>query len=1049
MTMRYRLGLDLGTNSLGWAVIELSEKNEPARIERIGSRIFPSGRHPKDDSSLAVARRGPRQMRRRRDRYLRRREIFIAELVRAGLFPPDKAGQQALVTLNPYRLRSDGLHRKLLPFELGRALFHLQQRRGFKSNRKTDKASADPEKETSKLKLAIQEFAAGLEKDSTVGAALWTRIQNGQTARARLIGSGPKATYTLYVGRDMVEHEFDALWKAQEQWHPRLLTEEAKSQLKQVLLFQRELLPQEVGTCFFERADKRAPMALPSSQKFRLYQEVNHLRARNLSTMEERSLTRSERDAVMTKLLAHQKVTFASLRKIVFEKESRYWQFSIEDDRRSDLKGDQVSAQLSKEEAFGERWHAFEAVEQDRVVERLLEESNELAVVDWLSSEFSLTEAQAQYVSDLSFPNGHLRIGRIAISKILPQLIDGWDDELDHALSYDQAVLTAGYRSHSQTHDGTLHDALPYYGEILYRYTMPASKAVGDEKTFGKIGNPTVHIGLNQVRIIVNAIIAKYGLPTQVVLEVARDLKNSQEDKKRINAQQKKNQDDNDRIRKELARLGQTDNFDNRLRLRLYNELRGTPKSCVYSGRVISVSSLFSNEYQVDHILPLSKTLDDSFSNKVLVHNSANRYKGNRSPFEAFGLSLDGYNWDDVLDRAQSSLPVNKQRRFSSEAMIEAGEAKDFLARQLNDTAYLARVSKQYLEAVCPDVWVTPGRLTGLLRGKWHLNSILSDSGKKERTDHRHHAIDAAVIAVTDRGLLNRVSCVAALAKDRDLDRAFDTFPDPWESFREELIGAAQRVVIAHKPNHGTGSRLHNDTAYGIVSGPDASGKYRVRHRIDLTSVREKHLKDLDVSTGFRDQIEEAILAASGEAAIAKNLGDLAEKTGRRAVRLEETLSVVPIYAKGQSSLEGAEPYKAYKGDSNYCYEIFRTENDKWDGRVVSSFEANGKDYQAFRSSSRFRTQAWSGEPLIMRIMSDDMVAIEENGARRIMRVQKVSPGKVYLAGHLEGNVDARSRDKESGFAYTQKSPNSLKAVNARRVFVDPMGNVLDPGFTG
>lgn len=977
---------------------------------------------------------------------MRRRDRFIRELVAARLFPLDKAEQQALVSLNPYRLRAEGLTRELSPYELGRALFHLQQRRGFKSNRRTDKTTTDPEKETSKLKNAIRDFAGDVE-GSTVGAELWRRIQAGQPARARLIGSGPKATYTFYVAREMVAHEFDALWEMQRPYHPNLLTENARERLRDVLLFQRDLIPQDVGRCFYERQDFRAPIALPSAQQFRLYQEVNHLRARNVSNLDERSLTRQERDTVVTLLMNSGEKTFSSIRKAIFGSNSGNWRFTIEDEKRSKLKGNQVSAKLSSDKAFGDQWHALLLEEQDRIVEELLDIENEHVLIDRLIKEFDLTEVQAQYVSDLPLPNGHLRIGRVAIGKILPALIDGWDDGSNHALSYDQAVLAAGYRSHSQTHDGTLHDLLPYYGEILYRYTMPAEKASdANERQFGKIGNPTVHIGLNQVRKVVNALIAKYGLPTEVVLELARELKLSQDDKDKLAEQQKRNQDENDAIRTELIKLGQSDNHDNRLRLKLFNELPRPASVCAYTGRTISVGTLFTNEWQVDHILPLSVTLDDGYANKVLVHNSANRFKGNRSPYEAFGASPAGYDWNDILERSKS-LPQNKRRRFSPDAMKEAGEQKDFLARQLNDTAYLARVSKQYLEAICPNVWVTPGRLTGLLRGKWNLNSILSDTGKKERTDHRHHAVDAAVIAVTDRGLLNVVSRAAARAEIEDLSRSFAEISQPWPSFREELVAAAQRVVISYKPDHGTGSQLHNDTAYGIVSGPDATGKFRVRHRIPIESVREKHLKDLDCDDTFRNKLEIAILSASGVAEITRNLTTLKEETGRRSLRLVETLSVLPIYAKGQSPLDGAEPYKAYKGDSNYCYEIYRTEKEKWGGRIISSFEASSKPYQDFQKSSRYRAETWSGESLVMRIMKDDLVAIEENEIRRIMRVQKITLGTISMAEHQEGNVDARERDSESDFSYMRKTPNTLRQVQARRAFVDVIGNVFDPGF--
>ncbi|MDP4835743.1 MAG: hypothetical protein NWS01_01140 [Burkholderiales bacterium] len=137
--MRYRLAVDLGTTSLGWAMVRLNEENEPNAVIKAGVRIFSDGRNPKDGSSLAVTRREARSMRRRRDRLLKRKARMTKSLIEHGFFPEGEKERKALVTLNPYTLRARGLDEALKPEEFARALFHINQRRGFKSNRKTDK----------------------------------------------------------------------------------------------------------------------------------------------------------------------------------------------------------------------------------------------------------------------------------------------------------------------------------------------------------------------------------------------------------------------------------------------------------------------------------------------------------------------------------------------------------------------------------------------------------------------------------------------------------------------------------------------------------------------------------------------------------------------------------------------------------------------------------------------------------------------------------------------------------------------------------------------
>jgi len=115
MNQIYRLGLDVGTNSIGWAALTLDAVGRPNGILALGARIYSDGRNPKDGTSLAVARRVPRGMRRRRDRYLRRRDDLMETLIALDLMPADEAERQALVTLDPYALRAKAVHGPLPP----------------------------------------------------------------------------------------------------------------------------------------------------------------------------------------------------------------------------------------------------------------------------------------------------------------------------------------------------------------------------------------------------------------------------------------------------------------------------------------------------------------------------------------------------------------------------------------------------------------------------------------------------------------------------------------------------------------------------------------------------------------------------------------------------------------------------------------------------------------------------------------------------------------------------------------------------------------------
>jgi CRISPR-associated endonuclease Csn1 len=107
--MRYRLALDLGSTSLGRAMVRLDANQQPCAVIKAGVRIFSNGRNPKDGSSLAVTRREARSMRRRRDRLLKRKARMMRTLIEYGFFPTDEIQRKALETLNPFALRAKGL----------------------------------------------------------------------------------------------------------------------------------------------------------------------------------------------------------------------------------------------------------------------------------------------------------------------------------------------------------------------------------------------------------------------------------------------------------------------------------------------------------------------------------------------------------------------------------------------------------------------------------------------------------------------------------------------------------------------------------------------------------------------------------------------------------------------------------------------------------------------------------------------------------------------------------------------------------------------------
>lgn len=1033
--MRYRLALDLGSTSLGWAMIRLNKDNQPCAVIKAGVRIFSDGRNPKDGSSLAVTRRAARAMRRRRDRLLKRKARMMNALIKHGYFPADEAQRKTLETLNPYTLRAKGLDEALTPGEFARALFHINQRRGFKSNRKTDKKEND----SGALKTAIKKVQETLAAENcrTVGEWLHKRMTAGQPVRARyhqekIAREDGKNKlnkyYDLYIDRAMIEHEFDELWQKQSELNPTLFNENARTNLKDVLLFQRKLKPVKAGRCTFMPEEERAPLALPSTQRFRMYQEVNNLRILREGLKEE-PLTLKQRDDLIAALEGKNKLTFTQIRKLLGVGGAA--QFNFEDPKRQEFKGNTTSAILGKAEHFGDAWFTFDEAKQDAIVMRLVKEENEGELIRWLQGETGVDEKHAEAIANASLPEGYGSLCEKALARILPEL-------KREVITFDKAAKAAGFH-HSQLNDNqeipgrtfpaerintdtgeikTFHlfHELPYYGEALQRHVGFGSGKPEDvpEKRYGKIANPTVHIGLNQVRLVVNALIKRYGHPSEIIVELARDLKQSRDQRKEEQQRQADNQKRNTRMRTDIASTLKISeervSRDDIEKMILWEELSANvaDRRCPYSGAQISMAMLLSDEVEIEHILPFSQTLDDSLNNKTVAMRQANRIKGNRTPWEARNdFAAQGWKYEDMLARAEQ-MPKSKRYRFAEDGYQRwQKDDKGFLARALNDTRHLSRVAFEYLKLICPDTRVIPGRMTAMLRGRFGLNDVLGLHGEKNRNDHRHHAVDACVIAVTDHSLLKKFADASASAREKQLNRLVESMPLPWDSYREHVQRAVEQTHISHKPNHAYEGVMHEDTAYRPPH-LDKQGIWKTRG-IGGNNPNEKK--------------------GNSDAMVAiKHTSD-------------STRHATDEHGK-------PSPYKGYVGGSNYCIEIVRNEKGKWEGEVISTFGA----YQYARTFGEDRLRhphlSISNKPLVMRLMKNDVVRMDVDGEIQTMLVIKIpSNGQVFMAGIGEANSDARNKDANDSFAYISKTAGTLQKAAARRVTISPIGELRDPGF--
>jgi len=713
-------------------------------------------------------RRIKRGMRRQIARRSRRKAALRAALAAAGLLPIDSAQIAVTDQLDPYALRAKGLDEKLELHEFGRVLIHLNQRRGFKSNRKGAKT-----KEERGMLAEITELAKQIENSGSRTLGEYLHAQ-------RAGGPPPVRIRGKHTRRQMLEHEFDLLWRKQREFYPEVLTEELRTELwDRIIAFQRAMYwPKSVvGQCELEQREKRCRREHRIAQRFRLLQEVNNLRVID-GTGELRGLTADEREKLLAFLAKSKERTFDEVRSHLGMPESSGFNFEFGDRRK--LIGLPTDVLLSGKKFFGSRWGELSEDVKNRVVEVLLDDGIEESEFSRIArEEWGVADDLAAKLAEIDLKAGYASYSLKAMARLIPYLERGLP--LSGKAGEPDALHSAGYLRPDEREVGT-RGFLPEPPEVT---------------------NPLVRAALFQVRQLVNAVVREFGKPGAIHVELARDVKGTAEERRR----QSQRMRERERKRAEVAKLieasGITPRRSDIERYMLWEE---QGKICVYSGIPISQAQLFNGDVDVDHILPYSRSLDDSQSNKVVAFRAQNQEKGNQTPYEWLA-DRNPDRYEAVLQRA-AKLPFAKRSKFA----VKSVQLEEFIQRQLNDTKYISRKVVEYVRCLGVDVVCSKGQRTAELRHRWGLESVLRGDGLelKNREDHRHHAIDAIVIALTDR---KRLQSLAG-------SRGGTQLALPWAEFRTDAAASVNEINVSFRVERRVSGPLHEETLYGPTDKP-------------------------------------------------------------------------------------------------------------------------------------------------------------------------------------------------------------------------------------
>jgi len=938
--MKKILGLDLGVASIGWAFIEESDKK--SEIKGLGVRIIPLTTDERDEFSKgnAISKNAARRMKRgmRRNIYRRtmRKDLLRRALTEVGIVPAkdlfEKLGKEAL-----WGLRAKAATEQITLEELGRVLYHLNQKRGFKSNRKTDGAEEDPKKE-SEYKAEIRMNAQVLaERNQTIGQYMYTELLNDQYFRLK----------GKIFPRQSYADEFNTIWECQSRHYPTVLTDSLRSRIQDEIIFhQRPLKSQKalVSRCEFEKryawvnekkmdvSPRVTPKSSPLAQLAKIYEAVHNLRCKDnygkpVELHLENRLSLAEdlkwvgglsKNEVIKRLKVSKDITnnigekgiqgdttYAAIAKAVsgltgeaeFLKKISDYKIEIElvDDKNLTLVDEEtgelftyqskrVSSSIEKSNYY-RLWHLLYSVD------------NEETLIKNLQEDFGCSEEMAYKLVKLDFTKpGFSNKSAAAIKKMLPYLLDGY--------GYSRAMECAGYR-HSDFLDKAENEARVLLDKI------PLLQK-------NSLRQPVVEKVLNQLINVVNAIIEhpEYGRPDEIRVELARELKQSKDERNRtfsnINKQEKRNKEIEDRLRTEYGFVKVTKTLINKFKI--YEEVGGVSP---YTGKRLALADFLNGAgVDVEHIVPKSRLFDDSLSNKTIAESWVNKAKGNMTAYDFMkSQPIPGLqSFDDYIAMVNlwyksgvNGAKIN-QTKYKRLLCPESDIPKDFIERQLRQTQYISKKASQVLRLVCRNVTATSGGVTDFLREKWGWNDVLKkvnweryeklgktsieerENGKRlyhiegwsKRDDHRHHAIDALVVACTKQSFiqsLNRLNqTVNASGNQETLKQSeHKRFKEiagmaPFEV--DDIVELTSKIIVSFKPGKRVFSKSRNKATGHVGLIPrGALSKETVYGKIKIQETREVALNKnfnpgwLIVDKYLRVVIRERIKSHNGDVA--------------------------------------------------------------------------------------------------------------------------------------------------------------------------------------
>ncbi|MBV7552009.1 hypothetical protein KW841_06555 [Pseudomonas sp. PDM28] len=1054
--MTYKLGIDLGTASIGAVAIRIVN-NQPSCIDWHAVRIFsePVVNTQKGLVPKKAARRDARQLRRQVERRARRLRRIANLIPLLGLHKAEvKLGRwQDLSTLRAIAARQQI---ELNEFVL--VLLRIAKRRGYSGGFR-DSEGGVVKAASDKLSLEMRAVAEEQSLEQiTLGEYLLHRQQHGLPVWLKAERPGVEPLYAL---REMVIAEFEHIWTTQAQYHPILHSSHLEKTLKEwfyeALFYQRSLKSpgHMVGNCLLEPNLPRAPRAQMAAQIFRIHKTLHDLRWGGGRQAER--LSRAQLDLLRQTLNdptnGENKVSFKRLHQTLNDaglNDPRYRTLNLERSSRDHLPGNSTVARWR---ALGlhDEWMTLPSRDQTSVINLLSDLGGPEILIpdDWHrnirkdSAKADNTDAYRRFrqevvcfidalrrctdsngqpifnrLSAMKFDGGRSSYSVKALEKLNEWFDDPWwPDEGPGAERRGEVDEEAAIRV-----------CYPHL------YTQP-QKLRQRLEAAPSTGNDVVDGALRELRKVINHCIDAQGeRPAEIIIEMAREvgkgvaLRNEQESRIRNNELARR------KIASELEGHGLIASNSRILRYQLWEEQER--HWCPYCAHPINLEAATSNMTHVEHVLPRSLTqIGRKRSELVLAHAGCNHLKGDQTPWQAFGH--DSERWSAVERAATRFQELGKKYYFKDRAkamgyfrkahllllkdyeneVLNDESIAGFADRQLHQTSWIAKAAAQWLRTISPLISVSRGEFTSLLRHQWRLDTVIAETrygenlpvldidrnpvhpeeflrfrkqweghppdNPAERTerklekrfDHRHHGIDALVIALTSRKLYvslarryleesKKRACGEKVRRDWCIE-------PPMHNLRGQALDMIRACNLTHKPDRNPAGRLFEDYAYGVhyPAESERSQLTRRKHLVHLADEKsaDKTRKNIQsiASPEVRQLVQDAFQARlsaglNPKQALSTPVPYPAYGTEIWRVRCLQGYAdhAVRIVHKSRQG----DHEKCLLNDGYACLEIRTGENGKHQARLVTQREAQGRD---FMKNQQQATRLFKGDTVI------------------------------------------------------------------------------------